>query len=62
MHKALTDTLTALGKVKEEKEEEEEGEEGTEGRSSVAFAFDRGITRALKVRVCRRKGDCLQHK
>ena len=59
MHKALTETLTALGNVKEK---EEEGEEGTEGRSSAAFAFDRGITRALKVRVCRRKGDCLQHK
>jgi hypothetical protein len=50
MHQALAETLTALAKVREEEEEEEEG---MEGGSSVAFAFDRGITRALKVRLLR---------
>jgi len=55
LHKALAEALAALERVKEEeeKEEEEEGKEEEKERGklgSVAFAFDRGITRVLKVR------------
>ncbi|KAM3571264.1 hypothetical protein VYU27_006699 [Nannochloropsis oceanica] len=59
LHKALAEALAALERVKEEeeKEEEEEGKEEEKERGklgSVAFAFDRGITRALKGNAPRR--------
>jgi len=59
MRDALQEAIDALGTIKEGGKEtvEEEKVEASGESGSVAFAFDRGITRALKVGIYLRAGE-----